>query len=215
MTRFSTPPWRILGSIGGWLVFAFSFTGLYLSSTVVLGLGGFCASGGPYVIETECPASVVVLAPLGVFGIFVALGLAFALARGFGTPLLGWWWPILFVGLGVAFLLSALEGNITGWIIAVLFVAMGVVPLVVGFRGAGLRPLLVGSRTVRGEAFGGAPMRLLPMPSGPMRAVPDLEAEPVSASVGDWALALGCLLLGAGGGVLLAVLAFAALARTG
>ena len=67
MTRFTGPLWRVAGSFVSWFVFALSFTLLYLGSAVVMGLGGYCASGGPYVIETECPDAVVAFVPLSIF----------------------------------------------------------------------------------------------------------------------------------------------------
>ena len=45
-------------TVVSWLLFTLSFTLLYQVSAVVMGLGGFCASGGPYVIETECPEAL-------------------------------------------------------------------------------------------------------------------------------------------------------------
>jgi len=66
--RFQTPIWRVLGSAASWLLFSFCFSLLYLGSTIVMGLGGYCATGGPYVIETECPDSVVATVPLSIFG---------------------------------------------------------------------------------------------------------------------------------------------------
>ena len=63
MSRFDAPGWRLAGSVLSWAMFAFFFGGLYQTAAVVIGLGGYCASGGPYVIETECPDAVVVFAP--------------------------------------------------------------------------------------------------------------------------------------------------------
>ena len=31
-------------------------------------LGGFCASGGPYVVAVECPDAVLATTPLSIFG---------------------------------------------------------------------------------------------------------------------------------------------------
>ena len=94
------PAARMLGSAVSWLLFSISFTLLYQVSAVVMGLGGFCASGGPYVIETQCPDAVVIFAPLSIFGGLIAAAIGLFFARGFGTPLVIWAWPILFVGLG-------------------------------------------------------------------------------------------------------------------
>ncbi len=51
MKRFASPLWRVLGSFISWFVFSLSFSLLYVGSATVMGLGGFCASGGPYVID--------------------------------------------------------------------------------------------------------------------------------------------------------------------
>ncbi|MEZ5189817.1 MAG: hypothetical protein R2717_02260 [Schumannella sp.] len=56
--KFSGPLWRVAGSFASWFLFTLCFTLLFLGSTVVMGLGGYCASGGPYVIETQCPDAV-------------------------------------------------------------------------------------------------------------------------------------------------------------
>lgn len=131
MSRFDSPLWRIVGSVGSWVLFAFFFLGLYQSASVVIGLGGFCASGGPYVIETECPEAVIVFAPIGIFGMFAAAGVALIIARGFGVSLLAWAWPILFVGLGMPFILGAVSGVgvISNIIVGVLFIVMGLAPV--------------------------------------------------------------------------------------
>src|SRR6186713_329670 len=107
MNRFASPLWRVLGSFVSWLLFSLSFSLLYMGSAVVMGLGGFCASGGPYVIETECPDAVVAYVPLSIFGGLIACAIGAVFAQGFGTPLISWGWPILFGGLGTAFLISS------------------------------------------------------------------------------------------------------------
>jgi len=135
VTRFTGPLWRVLGSAASWLLFTFCFTLLFLGSAVVMGLGGYCASGGPYVIETECPDAVVATMPLSIFGGLAAVAIGAIFARGFGTPLVSWAWPILFVGLGLGFLVaSTAPGGITFLIIGILFVLMGGVPLVLEVR---------------------------------------------------------------------------------
>jgi hypothetical protein len=45
MQRVRTPAWRIAGSFVSWLLFTFSFAGLFQTAGVVIGLGGYCASG--------------------------------------------------------------------------------------------------------------------------------------------------------------------------
>ena len=148
-----TPIIRALGSLSSWFLFAFCFSLLYLTSITVTALGGYCASGGPYVIEVECPANVVAFTPLSIFGGMFAVLLALVLAQGFGVPLIVWAWPILFVGLGWTFLQSFINyGDITGIIIGVMFVIMGLAPLALAIR-AGWRSTLIGTINIRGEAF--------------------------------------------------------------
>jgi hypothetical protein len=54
----------------------FSLAILWLTMRAVMGIGGSCASGGPYVPAVECPDAVVLLTPLSMFGLFIFLGLA-------------------------------------------------------------------------------------------------------------------------------------------
>lgn len=208
--RFQTPIWRVLGSGVSWLGFTFCFTLLYLSSAVVMGLGGYCASGGPYVIETECPDAVVATTPLSIFGGLAAVALGAYLTRGFGMPLVSWAWPILFVGLGAAFLIaSAQPGGITFLIIGVLFVAMGLFPLVLEVR-ASLQNLLIGTKNVAGVPF---------EQSGRSRASylqfgrwdKTESDDTVMPAVGDWTLALGIAIVAIGLGIYFASQLFAAL----
>jgi len=53
----NSPGARVLGSAVSWLLFTCSFTLLYLTSGLVMGLGGSCAAGGPFVIETRCSST--------------------------------------------------------------------------------------------------------------------------------------------------------------
>lgn len=205
MRRFSGPGWRLAGSALSWIVFTFSFTSLYQVASIVSGLGGFCASGGPYVIETECPESVVLFAPLSVFGIFLAGGIALFFARGFGTPLIVWGWPILFIGLGLQFILSGLQGSITGWVVGILFLAMGAAPLVLELR-AGPRRVLVGRTDVFDRQFEereDAPRTVYVFSR--IR-----EGEQVAVTPASWALSLGLLLASVAIGWYLSFAAFTA-----
>src|SRR6188472_3828597 len=120
MRLMNGPAARVLGSAVSWLLFSISLTLLYQVSAVVMGLGGFCASGGPYVIETECPDAVVAYVPLSIFGGLIACAIGAVFAQGFGTPLISWGWPILFGGLGTAFLISSTQPG------AITFVVIGI-----------------------------------------------------------------------------------------
>lgn len=211
MQRFAAPGWRLLGAAGSWLVFAFSFTGLFQVAGTVIGLGGYCASGGPYVIEVECPSEVVLFAPLGIFGMFAAVGIALVWARDFGAPVIAWGWPILFVGLGLQFFAGAAlgVGVVSNVIVGVLFVGMGAVPLVVALRVGALRTLLIGGHSVLGQPFLGAEARARVIPR---RLPPAGDAEPVPVTAAHVALGLGVPLLAAAAGVALSLLALAAAA---
>lgn len=212
MARFETPAWRLVGSVASWVTFVFFFLGLYQSAAVVMGLGGFCASGGAYVIETECPPAVLVFAPLGVFGMFLAAGIALLVARGFGVSLVSWAWSILFVGLGIQFLLTAVAGiGVVGNIlVGVLFVVMGVVPVWYFVSGKALGQTLVGSRALMGERFahGGRPRRYFGV--APVEGAAEIVPRPR-----DWALSLGVWAPSVAGGAWLSITAFNAVAASG
>ena len=198
--RFQSPIWRVLGSAVSWFGFTFCFALLYLSSAVVMGLGGYCASGGPYVIETECPDAVVATTPLSIFGGLAAVALGVFFTRGFGSPLVSWAWPILFVGLGTAFLIaSAQPGGITFLIVGVLFVAMGFAPLVFEVR-ASVRNLFLGTTNVAGVKFEPAARdRTSFLNVG--RWDKTESDETVTPTAGDWTLALGIAVVSIGVGI--------------
>ncbi len=201
--RLQTPLWRALGSFASWLLFAFCFSLLSMGSAVVMGLGGYCASGGPYVIETECPEAVAVTMPLSIFGGMAAVAVGLYLTRGFGVPLVSWAWPVLFVGLGTGFLVASTQpGGITFLIIGIMFVIMGAVPLVIEAR-ASVRNLFLGTSNVAGVKF---------QDTGRGRAsylqlgrwgAPDSD-ERVVPTAGDWTLALGIAIVAIGLGIYLA-----------
>jgi hypothetical protein len=175
---------------------------------VVMGLGGYCASGGPYVIETECPDAVAVTVPLSIFGGLASVAIGTFFARGFGTPLVSWAWPILFVGLGAAFLISSTQpGGVTFLIVGILFVAMGGFPLVLEVR-ASVRNLLLGTTNVAGVKF---------TPRGNDKASfmqlsrwdrSDADGT-IAPTAGDWTLALGLTVVAVGLGIYLADLLYA------
>ncbi len=145
----TTPLARMLGSAVSWFLFTLCFALLFQSALVVIGLGGSCASGGPYEIAVECPENVAAFTPLSIFGGLAAVGIALIFAQGFGTPLPAWSWAVLFVGLSVPF---AIGGGVTGYVLCALFVVMGLVPIVLELRANPLRTF-IGSSTAPGEAF--------------------------------------------------------------
>ncbi|HJP87875.1 MAG TPA: SHOCT domain-containing protein [Candidatus Limnocylindrales bacterium] len=166
-----------IGAITAYLIgmggLAFTLTILWLSMRAVMGIGGACASGGPYVPAVECPDAVVALTPLSIFGIFIFGGLA---AWG-GANLGGRWiglialgWPALFLSLGWNFLefgFAPPDGSgdlVWDWIFCgIVFVLMGGIPLIVGLRGAamfaGSHRAYAGGRVLVGPRKGFEEMR--------------------------------------------------------
>ena len=179
----------MLGSLVSWAGFVLCFALLFRVAFTVMALGGSCASGGPYLIEVECPESVVMFAPLSIFGglFFAAVSLLFA--QGFGTPLLVWAWPILFVGLSVPFF-AAGAGSIGSILVGVMFLVMGVAPLWALVRLPNPWVLLLGGRNAAGRPFAQAgetvAMRLIGRRRGAL-------TDPVDPTIGDWMLSLGAL----------------------
>lgn len=112
---------------------------LFLGMRAVMDVGGYCAEGGPYVIETQCPDGVDVLLPLAIFGGLGSVALVSwkgaVIGRVYaGLVLLAW--PALFISLGWNFLEYAIwppgpdGGIVWGWLIpGVIFEVMGAVPL--------------------------------------------------------------------------------------
>ena len=119
---------------------SFSLMILWLTMRAVMGIGGSCASGGPYVPSVECPDAVVALTPLSIFGLFIFGGLAWWGGASIGftwAALIGLAWPALFLSLGWNFLEFGLRppGGAPGEIVwswlfcAVVFGLMGGLPL--------------------------------------------------------------------------------------
>jgi hypothetical protein len=112
---------------------------VWFGMRAVMNVGGFCAEGGPYVIDTPCPDGVPLVMILGIFGLFLFGGLMAWKGSLIGGPfgalvLLGW--PALFISLGWNFLEYAIRppepeyGIVWGWLIpGVIFVIMGAAPL--------------------------------------------------------------------------------------
>jgi hypothetical protein len=139
----------------GVALLAACLTLVFLAMRAVMDVGGFCAEGGPYQIETHCPEGVAVVLPLAIFGGIGAaalMGWKGVLIGGSYAGLLALAWPALFISLGWNFLEYALfpqppdSGIVWGWLIpGVIFVIMGAAPLVgllpsrrVGSGGGGL-----------------------------------------------------------------------------
>jgi len=196
------PRWRIPGAVVAWALFMYGFTLLYAGASQLSNLGGFCASGGPFVIETQCPETLIWSFPLGFFAVFISWGIGYFFQRGFSAPVVVWGWPILFVGLGIGFFqLIPLGGVFVGVLCGTLFVLMGIAPLIFELR-AGPRRIVLGKSNVNDVLFTdkpGAPR------TGYSFGRTD-PAETVPPTPRDWLLSLAVSILSIAAGVLLGLL---------
>jgi hypothetical protein len=135
---------------------AASLTIIFLSMRSVMDIGGYCAEGGPYVIQTHCPEGVGLMLPLSIFALLGFGGLVAWRGARLGGPFPGLVvlaWPGLFLSLGWNFLEYGSHppgddsGLVWSWIFCgVVFVVMGGVPLLgFLFPGAGSSALTSGS----------------------------------------------------------------------
>jgi hypothetical protein len=200
------PLGRLLGSFASWLLFSFCMMLLIQGFFGLMAIGGSCASGGPYVIETECPDAVALFMPLSIFGGLVSVAIAMIFTQGFGTSLLDLAWPILFCGLGAGFLWAFFAtGDAVGLIIGLMFEVMGLVPLVLAFR-ASTQRVFLGAVNVRGERFyEGDVVRNSFV--GPKYGRSD---NPVLPGISDWSLSLVTWIVAVAIGYYLALAAYAA-----
>ena len=125
---------RVFVAWCGLVLAAASMTVLFLGMRAVMEVGGTCASGGPYTIETACPKGAGWMVPVSIWSGLMGIGVySVASLRLPGPRLALLAWPALFLSLGWNFLeygFGADEGVAIGWIICgVLFVLMGGVPL--------------------------------------------------------------------------------------
>ena len=142
---------------------AAGITLLFLGMRAVMDVGGMCAEGGPYAIETHCPQGSIVGTLLGTF-----LGLGSALLAGWKGASIGGGagsvvylaWPALFGALGFNFLQYGFDppGIDPGWdwswlICGIVFEAMAFGPLLIGIwaaRAAGIDGLASVTRAAPG-----------------------------------------------------------------
>jgi hypothetical protein len=125
---------------------AAGITLLFLGMRAVMDVGGYCAEGGPYVIETQCPEGAVAATLLGIFGglagLFLAIWKGAAIGeRAVGVVFLAW--PALFGVLGLNFLVYGFDppGDGAGWawgwlICGGVFWVMAFGPLLIAWSGA-------------------------------------------------------------------------------
>jgi hypothetical protein len=117
---------------------ACGLTMLWLGMRSVMDIGGFCAEGGPFVIEHHCPKGVPAIMQLSIWGGVIAGGIYVWQTIKHKIPSLVWlFWPALFLSLGWNFLQYGIDppgggGLVWGWLVcAILFILMGGVPLVI------------------------------------------------------------------------------------
>ncbi|MEO8625387.1 MAG: SHOCT domain-containing protein [Candidatus Limnocylindrales bacterium] len=111
---------------------------VFLSMRAVMDVGGFCAEGGPYEIQTHCPEGTALLLPLAIFAGLGSAALMGWKGQSLGGPfgsLVALAWPALFISLGWNFLEYGLwadsSGIVWGWLIpGIVFEIMGIVPLI-------------------------------------------------------------------------------------
>jgi hypothetical protein len=132
---------------------AFAIASVWLGMRAVMNIGGYCASGGPYEIDVQCPDGIDVIMflafPLG----FISAGLmvwAGGRLHGAWAGLVGLAWPALFLSLGYNFLEYGLrppDGSsdiVWGWLIpGIIFIVMGAVPLIGVFATGGDHTMVV------------------------------------------------------------------------
>jgi hypothetical protein len=132
---------------------AAGITLLNLAGRVVMSLGGFVASGGPYAIAHPAPAWIPIVPLAIVSTAFVAVFSVWVSDRAGGFGLILWLWCGLFTSLGVQFALFGFHPPagagvkvVWGWVIcAVFFLPMGLLPLL-GAAGMG-NPVDVSSKS--------------------------------------------------------------------
>jgi hypothetical protein len=120
----------------GWI--AAGITLLNLAGRVVMSLGGFVASGGPYAIAHPAPGWIPMVPAAIVSSAFMALFSVWLANRTGGFSLLPFLWCGLFVTLGIQFAVFGLhppataKGGIAwGWLLcAAFFIPMGLAPAV-------------------------------------------------------------------------------------
>lgn len=116
----------VTGYLAGVVVGSACLTLVFLGMRTVMGVGGACADGGPYVSAQPCPEGSVVAIVGGTFGLLAAGGLMawFGARLGAGyVALIGLGWPALFISLGGSMPYSRkLFDDRTGWIQGFRFV---------------------------------------------------------------------------------------------
>src|SRR6266540_2192197 len=114
-----------------------ALTLVFLAMRSVMGVGGFCAEGGPYVIRQQCPQGIPALLIGGIWGgVILAFVYGWYALKKSVPNFTGLLWPALFLSLGWNFLEFAFDapgvdtGIVRGWLVCgVVFMVMGGLPL--------------------------------------------------------------------------------------
>lgn len=131
------------------LLVAISLMWAWLSMRAVMGVGGSCASGGPYEIATPCPdGSWLIAIAIPMLIITAMIGSALAISVSAPNLLMPMWF-LLFASLGWNFLEYGIRGNVE-----VGFIVCGVVFELMALPVLFLIPAALRSKTKRIE---GAP----------------------------------------------------------
>lgn len=199
---------RVFGSFFSWFSLALALTLLLQSVSALADLGGFCARGGPFVIEVECTDAIVAFTPTSILGGLAAIFVGMLLAQGFGVVVAVFAWPALFVSLAVIFVRGFFtNGDLTGLFIGILFIAMGLAPLVVALPAAPQR-MLLGRVDAQGRAFS----ETRPARSTVLPLAPPAEPGVNPPTIGDWALSFAVAISGLVLGIWLGVVWFSSVA---
>ena len=142
-----------------------ALTLLFLGMRSVMGVGGFCAEGGPYDIRQHCPQGIPGVMVGSIWGGLVFAGIYAWQALKNGVPsFLALLWPALFLSLGWNFFEYGIDppgpqgGVVGGWLVCgVLFAAMGGIPLLVVAKPL-LRKFTTGEDDSRPGWAGGLPV---------------------------------------------------------
>jgi hypothetical protein len=134
-TGGSGPVRRILVYVNPF-VFAFCLACIYVSMREILSLGGFVASGGPYVVAHEAPGWILLVPGCIILMVISMLLAAFTGVLAGKPDIMILSWSALFISLGWNFLefgfgIGMGGGIAWGWVVcAALFIPMGAFPLV-------------------------------------------------------------------------------------
>ncbi|CAN5256298.1 hypothetical protein BH11ACT3_BH11ACT3_12160 [soil metagenome] len=189
------PIWRIVTSGFSWMLLAFSFAAFIEGMFAVLGVGGTCAEGGPYVISVHCPENSNLFTNVGIYGGVLAVFLNVFLGRNFGVNI-GLAWTILFGLLGLVFSFGGGPFIIGG----VLFFVMAFAPLALAFRGS-VQRIFLGAQNAGGQRFREEDWaRPTIFFAGEVNG-----ADAVTPTARDWALSLGLAVIPAAVGAFLAL----------